>query len=58
MAITTFNTQRKVNVDKEIRKIEKDTGKVAKELKGLEKLDKKRDTVCDYGKEMMDKKKK
>lgn len=47
-----------VLMDKQIRKIEKDTKKVGKELKTLEKMDKKRDPACDYGKKHMPKKKK
>lgn len=42
-------------MDKEIRKIEKDTKKVGKELKGLEKADKKRDKVVAIGKKAMKK---
>lgn len=38
-------------MDKKIKKIEK-------EMKGLEKADKKRDKVCDYGKKEMAKHKK
>lgn len=48
-------------MDKLIRKIEKEVpkkGKAHKDLKHLEKEDKKRDKVCDYGKKMMKKKKK
>ena len=45
-------------MDKQIRKIEKDTGKIQKELKSLEKLDKKRDPACDLGAKMMKKGKK
>jgi hypothetical protein len=45
-------------MDKKIRQIEKTTQKAEKELKSLEKADKKRDKVCDYGKEMMKKGKK
>ena len=45
-------------MDKQIRKIEKDTKKVSKELKSLEKLDKKRDPACDLGKKMMKSRKK
>jgi hypothetical protein len=45
-------------MDKMIRKIEKEEKKVGASLKKLEKADKKRDKVCDYGKEMMKKKKK
>lgn len=45
-------------MDKQIRKTERDVKKVGKELKALEKADKKRDKICDYGKEMMKKKKK
>jgi hypothetical protein len=44
-------------MDKAIRKIEKTNAKEAKELKGLEKADKKRDKVCDYGEKMMKDKK-
>jgi len=44
-------------MDKQIRKIEKESKKVGKDLKNLEKADEKRDKVCDYGKEMMKKKK-
>jgi hypothetical protein len=40
-------------MDKEIRKIEKDTKKVGKELKSLEKADKKRDGYVDAGKRLM-----
>jgi hypothetical protein len=43
-------------MDKQIHKIEKDTKKVSKELKSLEKADKKRDPACDYGKKHMPKK--
>lgn len=45
-------------MDKKIREIEKINKKEGTELKTLEKMDKKRDKVCDYGKEMMKKKKK
>jgi len=45
-------------MDKKIKKIEKGVKKSEKELKDLEKADKKRDKVCDYGKEMMKEKKK
>ena len=45
-------------MDKKIKKIEKETGKVQKDLKGLEKADKKRDKMCDYGEKMMKKAKK
>lgn len=44
-------------MDKKIRHIEKETKRVTKDLKSLEKADKKRDKVCDYGKKMMEKKK-
>lgn len=40
-------------MDKEIRKLEKDTKKVGKGLKRLEKEDKKRDRVCTLGQKMM-----
>jgi hypothetical protein len=43
-------------MDKQIRKVERDTKKVGKELKSLEKADKKRDPACDYGKKHMKKK--
>lgn len=43
-------------MDKEIRSIERKTKGVEKSLKHLEKTDKKRDKVCDYGKKMMKKK--
>jgi hypothetical protein len=42
-------------MDKEIRKIEKDTGKVKKELKHLEKADKKRDKFVSAGKKALKK---
>lgn len=45
-------------VDKQIRKIEKETKKVGKDLKSLEKMDKKRDPKCEMGEKMMKKKKK
>ena len=48
-------------MDKLIRKIEKEVpkkSKAHKNLKHLEKEDKKRDKTCAYGKEMMRKKKK
>jgi hypothetical protein len=44
-------------MDKQIRKIEKETKRVGKDLKSLEKADKKRDKVCDYGAKMLRKKK-
>jgi hypothetical protein len=40
-------------MDKKIRKIEKDTKKVGKELKNLETADKKRDKLVDAGKKVM-----
>jgi len=43
-------------MDKQIRKIEKETKRVGKDLKHLEKADKKRDKFCDYGKKMMKRK--
>jgi hypothetical protein len=49
-------------MDKAIRRIEKtikkDTGREEKELKKLEKADKKRDKVCAMGEKAMKKKKK
>ena len=44
-------------MDKAIRKIFSETKKVGKDLKSLEKADKKRDKVCDYGQKMMKRKK-
>lgn len=44
-------------MDKKIRKLEKEEKKIGKGLKSLEKADKKRDKICDYGKKMMMKKK-
>ena len=43
-------------MDREIKKIEKETKKVGKDLKGLAKEDHKRDKVCEYGAKMMKKK--
>lgn len=43
-------------MDKQIRKAEKDLKKVGKELKGLEKADKKRDKLVDMGKKTLKKK--
>jgi hypothetical protein len=46
-------------MDAKIRKIEREVpkkSKAHKDLKSLEKDDKKRDKVCDYGKKMMKKK--
>lgn len=45
-------------MDKQIKKIQKDTKKLEKEESTLLKDDKKRDKVCDYGEKMMKKKKK
>lgn len=45
-------------MDKQIRKIEKETKHVGKDLKKLEKMDKKRDKVCDYGAKMIKMKRK
>lgn len=45
-------------MDKAIKKIEKTTAKASKELKSLEKADKKRDKICDYGAKMLKKGKK
>lgn len=36
-------------MDKQIRKIERETNKVGKDLKSLEQADKKRDKVCELG---------
>lgn len=44
-------------MDKQIKKTEREVKKVGKDLKALEKADKKRDKVCDYGAMMMKKKK-
>ena len=43
-------------MDKKIKKIEKETKHVEKDLKGLLKEDRKRDKVCEMGKKMMKKK--
>ncbi len=46
-------------MDKQIRKIEKEVpkkGKAHKDLKKLEKMDKKRDKYCEAGEKMMHKK--
>lgn len=44
-------------MDKAIKKIEKTVAKGSKQLKSLEKADKKRDKVCEMGKkEMMEEK--
>lgn len=45
-------------MDAKIRKIEKINAKEGKELKSLERMDKKRDKVCDLGKKLMKKRKK
>lgn len=45
-------------MDKQIKKIQKDTKKLAKEESALLKADKKRDEVCDYGEKMLKGKKK
>jgi hypothetical protein len=42
-------------MDKKIRQLEKEEGKVSKGLKTLEKMDKKRDAVCDLGEKMKEK---
>lgn len=44
-------------MDKKIRGLEKVAKKEVKGLKSLEKMDKKRDKVCDMGKKVMMKKK-
>lgn len=44
-------------MDKKIKKIEREVKHTEKDLRSLEKADKKRDKVCDYGKKMMKKKK-
>lgn len=43
-------------MDKKIKKMQKDTKQLEKQESQLLKADKKRDKVCDYGKEMMKKK--
>lgn len=45
-------------MDKEIRKIEKESKKVGKDLKSLEKADKKRDRFVSAGKKALKHKKK
>ena len=44
-------------MDKQIRKIAKENKKVGKDLKNLEKLDKKRDPACERGEKIMKKEK-
>ena len=44
-------------MDKKIKKIEKESNKVGKDLKKLEKADKKRDKKCEMGEKMMKNKK-
>lgn len=45
-------------MDKKIKKLEKHTKEIEREERALLRADKKRDKVCEYGKEMMKKKKK
>jgi hypothetical protein len=45
-------------MDKQIRKIEKETKKELKDLKKLERADKARDKTCEYGEKMLKAKKK
>jgi len=45
-------------MDKKIKKIEKGVRKSEKELKELERMDKKRDPACEMGKKAMKNKKK
>ena len=45
-------------MDKQISKIEKCVKKTGKQLKSLEKADKRRDPACEYGQKHMPKKKK
>lgn len=45
-------------MDAKIRSIEKESKKTTKDLKQLEKMDKKRDKVCEAGEKAMHKKKK
>ncbi len=47
----------KIEMDKKIKKLQKDTKKLAKEESSLLKADKKRDKVCELGEEMKKKKK-
>ncbi len=47
----------KVLMDKKIKKIQKESKKVDKDLRGLAKADKKRDKTCEYGSKMMKMKK-
>jgi hypothetical protein len=44
-------------MDKEIRRIEKEVKKTGRDLKELEKEDKKRDPACEMGEKMLKKKK-
>jgi hypothetical protein len=45
-------------MDRKIKRIEKEVKHTSKDLKKLEKLDKKRDPECEMGEKMMKKKKK
>ena len=45
-------------MDNKIKKLQKDTQKLAKQESALLKEDKNRDKACDMGKKMMDRKKK
>ena len=53
LCATPITSPKRINMDKEIRKIEKETKKVGKDLKSLEKADKKRDKVVKVGKKAM-----
>lgn len=44
-------------MDKALKKVEKSLKSDVKEMKHIEKVDKKRDKVCDMGKKMMKEKK-
>lgn len=52
------DVQEEGNMDKKIKKLQKDTKKLAKQETELLKADKKRDKVCDYGEKAMKQKKK
>lgn len=54
----TYSNEVCIFMDKKIRDIERQVGKTGKSLKSLEKMDKKRDVICEKGEKMMKKKKK
>lgn len=51
-----FKKRMEIEMDKEIRKIERENRKQGQDLKKLEKMDKKRDPACERGEKMGKKK--